>query len=69
MTGVGTLCWMNLSLTPWRAAWLEACTVHRGPLWAPLGKQMLACLGECAELCVLNAGVSLGKVIDKILVV
>lgn len=45
MTGVEIL--RILSLNPRQAAWLEACTVPRGPLWGPLEKQhMLACLGD-----------------------
>lgn len=46
MAGVGTLCWMIASLTPWQTSLARSLRRHRGPLWAPLGKQTLACLGD-----------------------
>lgn len=51
MAGLGTL-------TPRQAAWLEACAVHRGLLWAPLEKKNAGLLGGRVELCMLNSGVS-----------
>jgi hypothetical protein len=57
MAGLGTL--MILSLDPRQGAWLEACTVHWGPLWALLGKTTNAGLfGGWVELCLLNSAVS-----------